>query len=390
MKRSFKSLLCCAAAVAALSTLAPTAVAQTAGILLPLPSDVDTQKRLTLNRGIHPLGNAAALRASVSGAAVPMAPYSVVASDGNTYTGTLVGTSPFDGSGLTTMVNTPIIPVVISVNLVGVGPYVSDPTASDPCLPGGSDATLVLNSPIFNSTDYVINGQDVGTTQYIDAFQRASFWALVGGTDYHLLLQPNQALPQAFNTFTQGFFDPNPSCGGATYNLFFEIHEFDFWVNTVALPAVGADPTQFPILLFQNVSLYNGFIQNCCVLGYHNANGGSFQTYGTANLDTAGFFASSAESAALSHEVGEWANDPLVNNATPLWGNIGQVVGCQNNLEVGDPLSGTLFPTVFMNGFGYNMQELAHFDWFFGTPSNAAGGLYSNNGTFTGPAAPCP
>ena len=82
--------------------------------------------------------------------------------------------------------------------------------------------------------------------------------------------------------------------------------------------------------------------------------------------------------------------DPLVNNATPSWGHIGQVGGCQNNLEVGDPLSGTQFPTVFMNGFFYNMQELAFFDWFFDTPSLGAGGVYSNNGSFTTPAVePC-
>lgn len=81
---------------------------------------------------------------------------------------------------------------------------------------------------------------------------------------------------------------------------------------------------------------------------------------------------------------------PICEHSAPLWGNIGQVVGCQNNLEVGDPLSGTLFATLTINGADYHMQELAHFDWFFGTPSTAAGGLYSNNGTFTTPARPCP
>jgi hypothetical protein len=389
MKRSFKTLLCCGAAFAVLSSVTPKALAQEPGVLQPLPAGLPSRRQITHNRGIDRAGNAAALQASQVGATLPLASYSVVASDGRTYTGTLVGTSPFDGSGMSTTVNTPIIPVVVSVSLGGL-PYVSDPTAPDPCLSAGADTDFVLNSPIFNPTDYVINGQDVGTTQYIDGFQRASFWSFVGGTEYHVLLQPNLTNGQTFNTFTQGFYDPMPSCGGTTYNLFFEINEFDSWVRNVAMPAVGANPTQFPILLLQNVSLYVNFIQNCCVLGYHNAVGGTMQTYSPANLDTAGYFQIAAETAALSHEVGEWANDPLINNLTPLWGNIGQVVGCQNNLEVGDPLSGTLFPTVTINGTDYHMQELAHFDWFFGTPSNAAGGLYSNNGTFTTPAAPCP
>jgi hypothetical protein len=56
-------------------------------------------------------------------------------------------------------------------------------------------------------------------------------------------------------------------------------------------------------------------------------------------------------------------DDPLVNNATPAWGNIGQVTGCQSNLEVGDPLTGTAF-TATLNGFTYHPQELVFFSWF--------------------------
>jgi hypothetical protein len=34
-------------------------------------------------------------------------------------------------------------------------------------------------------------------------------------------------------------------------------------------------------------------------------------------------------------------------------------MGCQNNLEVGDPLTGTDVPTVKMaNGYEYHLQEL--------------------------------
>jgi hypothetical protein len=56
-----------------------------------------------------------------------------------------------------------------------------------------------------------------------------------------------------------------------------------------------------------------------------------------------GFFGvTGSDTVILSHELAEWVNDPFVNNPTPAWGNTGQVVGaCQNNLEVGDPLTGT-------------------------------------------------
>lgn len=58
-------------------------------------------------------------------------------------------------------------------------------------------------------------------------------------------------------------------------------------------------------------------------------------------------------------------DDPLTTNATPAWGHVGQVSSCQTNLEVGDPLSGTLLPSVTMNNFTYHSQELAFFSWFF-------------------------
>ena len=86
-------------------------------------------------------------------------------------------------------------------------------------------------------------------------------------------------------------------------------------------------------------------------------------------------------------------DDPLANNATPPWGNIGQVSGCQTNWEVGDPLSGALMTSIMLNGLGYQMQELAFFSWFFngsGNPSTGAGGKFSSNGTFQGAAKACP
>ncbi len=101
-----------------------------------------------------------------------------------------------------------------------------------------------------------------------------------------------------------------------------------------------------------------------------------------------------------SAESMEWVNDPSTVNLTPEWGNIGQVGGCavsgsthtpgQNNLEVGDPLSGTLSPGITMpNGVTYHPQELAFYSWFIGGPSTGAGGKYSSNGTFSGYAKPC-
>ena len=87
--------------------------------------------------------------------------------------------------------------------------------------------------------------------------------------------------------------------------------------------------------------------------------------------------------------MGEFVNDPMLENLVPPWGNTGQVTGCQNNLEVGDPLTGNNVPPVTMpNGFTYNLQELAFFSWFYGAPSVGVNGWFSDNGTFLHDAGP--
>jgi hypothetical protein len=385
MKTLLRRLLCYAAAAAAVSSLMPNASAQKGGVqvidVVPNPN-----QPISVTRGLSPAKNRAALQASGAAATIPLWNYSILASrDGNTYQGVMVGTDPFAGGGTTTMVQSPIIPVKVIL-----GPYTYDPTVPDPCLAAGMTVRdLATNSPMFNASDYVMNGVDVGNTQYIDAFQRSNFWALVGGTDYHMLLQP---MVQAAQTYipASGFVTNALYCGDTTREGLIEINAFDSWVRNVALPGAGVDPTQFPVILLQNVVMYDGVINNCCIGGYHAALG-NFQTYSPSNVDTTGFFTSAPDIAILSHEVGEWLDDPLGNNQTPAWGNIGQVVGCQGNLEVGDPLTGTLFPPVMMNGFSYNPQELAHFNWFFGDDVPlGSGGLDSNNGTFTQAAQACP
>jgi hypothetical protein len=64
---------------------------------------------------------------------------------------------------------------------------------------------------------------------------------------------------------------------------------------------------------------------------------------------------------------------------------------------VGDPLSdGGIPPTSnnwvisAANGLTYDLQELAFFSWFYGTPDLGTPGFYSNNGAFTGYAKACP
>jgi hypothetical protein len=108
------------------------------------------------------------------------------------------------------------------------------------------------------------------------------------------------------------------------------------------------------------------------VLGFHGAKSYGVsrptQTFSPLDFDTTGLFGPSVtDTSIMAHEVGEWQDDPFGNNPTPAWGHTGQVAGCQNNLEVGDPLTGTnIAPVTMPNGFTYHLQELAFFSWFYG------------------------
>ena len=134
------------------------------------------------------------------------------------------------------------------------------------------------------------------------------------------------------------------------------------YLNSCAIcPNHAAD---IPDLLFYNVVLTdNG---GCCILGYHSAFnnpsfGGAFQTYSTSDYDSSqdltGGGSTTSDVSVLTHEVAEWLDDPNVGNRAPrAWGHIGQVSGCQGNLEVGDPSAGTV-STVNLSGMTYHLQE---------------------------------
>lgn len=350
--------------------------------------------------------------------------------DGNKYSGAMVGTSPFQNPRETT-VPTKVIPVIIKTQNVvtafdpttGIlttipGNTTFDPTQPDNgCLatPNNVPAQLLKQSPMFNKTKFVFGGTYVGTTEYSDAFQRANFWNALGEDrdSYHVLLQPVQFLepivlevPVVYGLAVNfgDLFGPSASCGPSGI---VDINWFDTYLTGTVIPSLAngpndVDPTNLPIFMVYNVvwgSPANNLF-TCCILGYHGTTGFPIptQTYSPADFDTTQSFANSSGSTAgfsdtaiLSHEVDEWMNDPMISNPTPPWGNTGQVVGCQANLEVGDPLTGTTLPPVTMpNGFTYHLQELAFFSWFFGAPSIGIHGWYSDNGTFTTDAgAPC-
>lgn len=313
---------------------------------------------------------------------IPLWNYSVVSPvDGLSYSGSIVGRNPAYHGHRSTRIPTILVPVRLTFS----DGTIIDPTAPDPCIGNNNVTRLVTNSPIFTNSSYTINGVDVGAAQYGDAFQRANFWSSVAGMPYHTILDLTvaPAVNISVNAPASGF-----GCG--SYGSV-DINSLDTLLQQSLIPALssqGVGPTTLPVFLLPNVAMCDTSI---CAGGYHNAyNSAAMQTYIVSMVDTTGRFGG-GDISILSHEVGEWLNDPTVTNLTPSWGRIGQVTGCQNNLEVADPLTGTFAPAVVTNGFAYHPQELAFFSWFFRqAPSLGAGGAYSSNGTFkTGAGIVC-
>jgi len=281
--------------------------------------------------------------------------------------------------------------------------------------PANVPVTVVRQSPVFTPTRFVFGGTDVGTTQYLDAHLRASFWKVLGARadDYHVLLDPVQIMDPLVMDVPAGegtaitdskFFEPY----GFTFSFCAPLQLISYgWFDTYlggtinpGLAKVGIGVTSLPIFLSYN-GYWVGDVTNLFspgALGYHNINGYPLgtQTYAVVDFDRSGLFGgppTGLDTEVLSHEVAEWGFDPYIYNGTPSWGNTGQDLGfCQDNLEVGDPLSGTDLPPIVMpNGHTYYLQELAFFSWFYGPPSIAANGWYSNNGTFLTDSGPlCP
>jgi hypothetical protein len=251
-----------------------------------------------------------------------------------------------------------------------------DPTvASGGCAGDNSALDLTLRSPLFKNVDY---GEGVGR-QFVEEVRRMEFWAYTGpgrlNPNYSVRITPVVLPTLTLSPTSEVGATEQGRCGrigrvwGPSFNLFLRA------TIIPQLPRFGVGPNAFPVFL---------------LLRFHDRLAVGGQTYGVSLFDLSGSI--SPDVSVLSHEIAEWYDDPYLNNHTPPWGHTGQVEGgCQNTLEVGDPLTRTLWPPISMdNGFSYHMQETAFFSWFYRqVPSIGVGGWYSSYGTFMEPSAPC-
>jgi hypothetical protein len=333
--------------------------------------------------------------------------------DGNIYAGSMVGANPtLRGPEVNVSVVSQIVPIILKLHTIGTsfnsktgvihtepGDTTFDPTVPDNvCLsaPNNMPVTLLRQSPILSNAQFNFGGTDVGTTQATDAFQRANFWTLIDKTNYHVRLSPRILAPLVIDVPADHGLALSGSIFGACSSLgIVDINLIDAIVVQATLTTPGINPKTFPMFMLYNSGMSIGSpfnIFNCCAGGYHGINPTSpvtFQTYTPFDFQTNGIFLDADDTVILSHEAGEWMDDPYDVNPTPAWGHTGQVGGCQNNLEVGDPLTGTnISPIVGKNGFTYHLQELAFYSWFYGAPSIGIHGWFSDNATFRTDAGP--
>jgi hypothetical protein len=290
---------------------------------------------------------------------------------GTNYTYNMVGTAP--SSNASTTVQVYVIPLKVVITTRRRSQVTYDPSH---LLSNGKTVTNnTVGSPIFNSsTTYVQGGVNVGTTQYIDAFQRANFWGTVqSNPNYHLLLGgPTVLAEQTLSPPSR--YGTTGSPFGFTAGLV-DINWFDAQLQSIITRFSQIQPNTFPVFLTYDVYLTES--GQCCIGGYHSSEGSvsNPQAYAHATyVDHPGDFAQDVS--ALSHEVGEWADDPLVVNTN------GNNTPC-GILEVGDPLEGEAnfggFPYT-LNGFTYNLQDLATLPYFGAPTSTSVHGWLSFQG----------
>ena len=253
-----------------------------------------------------------------------------------------------------------------------------------------SALTRTQNSPIFVAQPWKFGGTSVGTGQYVDAFQRGEFYSQTKPTGinpgYHVKLALTTHAPLVLHVPTADAAESTTVCG--THKLgAVEINYLDS-----ADPALHHRHTRIgghddlPTLRARQRRRVRRRHQPVLCARLPRRDGrtpAGCRPTAWRCTTTPATSAGSADTAVMSHEVAEWMNDPFGNNPTKPWGNIGQVSGCQDNLEVGDPLSGTAI-TDTLNGKTYHLQELAFFSWFYhSSPSLGVNGWFSSNGTFT-------
>jgi hypothetical protein len=286
---------------------------------------------------------------------------------------TMLGRPP--KSGEPTALRSVIVP--LHMHFVGFGKNRDVNVDFDPQVA----VTNIVTSPIYQDAQFAN-----GVGQFGDMMQRATFWnKMDAAREWHVRM----ASPRVMDPVD---IEVTPQTGalaqvGTAYIGNVLIDFLDSQARTI-IQLTGIDADEVPIFVTGNVT--------SDALGYHNA----FTVAGddgavtlqtliyTSWLDPALVGPQLADVSTFNHEIGEWLNDPFVNNVVPVWmfpppNDPNAVCSGNNLLEVGDPQGNgptfADFPTVVipLHGYAYHLQDLVMLPWFAGEkPSSAENGWY--------------
>jgi hypothetical protein len=292
---------------------------------------------------------------------------SITSSSGTTYPFTMVGTDPSTTNGTTT------IPVFIIPIKVIYANATFDPVVDQ--WHGMSIVDALIASPLFNNLNWTWGGTNIGTTQYVDAFQRASFWQDVSiNTNYHVRLAAPAVLVE--QTIDMSTITAPTICGqvvgeisGSTMDAYLQTYLTEFSVIS---------PSALALFVTENIGkeTANDGGANCSSPGggFHKSNPNG-QTYAWASFWTfsdPGFPAHDIQH--FAHELGEWYDDPYAGGAQESQSPCGI-------LEVADPLQGppaVIIPVSTVSGLAWHPQALA-FMQYFGEPANFSANNWLDN-----------
>lgn len=261
----------------------------------------------------------------------------------------------------------------------------------------------ILDSPNFRKSDYA-SGEDI---QFGDAVQRAEFFRVMK-ENWHTELRPVETVeritirvprtvtvdvngtPTEVRTYFSGTADD-----GSVVVLLLDRFFNDAFSNTVIDAINGGafttDAINFVVMPNTYIFSLEGGTQGTLTLGFHtfffdDVTPTPVWVTGFASWISPGFFLGTdiGDVTALSHEISEAINDPLLNNIVPAWEFPGFPGSCQDNLETGDPIetlvTETSPVTIERHGgkFVYHPQTEALLQWFEQKPkSNAIHGAFS-------------
>ena len=319
----------------------------------------------------------------------------------------------------TTIFDVAVVPVIVKLlDVNGNVKFVLNPT-KPLYVPVNSNTTFtalnaVDNSPIFSSQKFILGSTTLGTVQWGEMAERASFWKYPGThfKSWHVEMAtfpitPSETLDVP-NGSWYGLSEPNTYGVDATVLDPFLLKiakKYPKGVPILLTYNIGEDTTKLPA---RKPGARN--ITGCCAFGYHDlyTQGGftSFFIWGSY-LDAPGFGA--PDLTALSHEVAEFMHDPTGNNLVQSWPVPGsfplpwsppyKFTKCQGNLEVGDPLEdrsgGEVQYDIKTSVMDYHFQNVVTASWLMqASPSFSVNGWYTLKGTvdgeFAAPAPVCP